>query len=470
MTPEERYHLDVFGYLVVPGLLDAGDVASVHARLEAGGDTDGWPDLYEHPVLAAYVHELCGEQACLDDPVQLPAASGQPLAGGNEPLDWKRGYGQQNEVQLCNRLVVVFVLRDEGSVRLVPGSHKSLVDTPAGVRDGTKDMGLTVPLTLAAGDVLLCVASTLHAIDGPGLLSCQFVADEMRRRHANPETDVTPPWAADLPAATRAIATPSSGGPTPTVRSDGHSCRVETAPFHPGLYRFDPDDEIDPAEFYHWDLCGHLVLRGVMDADWVAQANEALTACADRVGVGGAPHRDSPRLHGGPLASLNGLFELPAPHAAPFQRMIAHPPIVQRLTWMMGSGFRLGPTRAMVYEPDSSGLFLHGGGEPLNNRHHYAMQNGRAYCQSVNVAWQLVDADVADGGFVFVPGSHKARYPTPPGVELPDDDMGMVRGVALRAGDVALFLGAAQTHGALPWRGATQRRVALLNYRSASRS
>jgi ectoine hydroxylase-related dioxygenase (phytanoyl-CoA dioxygenase family) len=81
----------------------------------------------------------------------------------------------------------------------------------------------------------------------------------------------------------------------------------------------------------------------------------------------------------------------------------------------------------------------------------------------------LGDVDEADGGFVYVPGSHKARYPVPEGIELCTDDMGMVRHLSARAGDVVLFMGAAQTHGALPWTGAVKRRVALLNYRSANR-
>ena len=211
------------------------------------------------------------------------------------------------------------------------------------------------------------------------------------------------------------------------------------------------------------------MLPGVMDPAWLREANEALDACADRVHQGGAPHRESQRLTGTPLASLSGLFELPPPHCEPFRAMIAHPAVVQRLNWMMGSGFRLGPARAMCYEPGSSGLYLHGGGEPARSRNHYAFQNGRTQCESVNVAWQLGDVGEGEGGFVYVPGSHKARYPLPRGVELCTDDLGLVRHLTCSAGDVVLFMGAAQTHGALPWTGPGQRRAALLNYRSANR-
>ncbi len=150
--------------------------------------------------------------------------------------------------------------------------------------------------------------------------------------------------------------------------------------------------------------------------------------------------------------------------------MIAHAPVVQRLNWMLGGGFSLGHVRAMCYEPGSCGLFMHGSPEPAFGRNHYHLQNGRSYCESVNVAWQLVDTGADDGGFVCVPGSHKARYPIPERLIGLDDDLGLVRHVQARAGDVVLFMGAAQTHGAYPWTGSTSRKVALLNFKSRHRA
>ena len=41
-------------------------------------------------------------------------------------------------------------------------------------------------------------------------------------------------------------------------------------------YIRNPDSKIDPEEFYYWDLCGHLVLRGVMDPAWIADALHAI--------------------------------------------------------------------------------------------------------------------------------------------------------------------------------------------------
>jgi hypothetical protein len=34
-----------------------------------------------------------------------------------------------------------------------------------------------------------------------------------------------------------------------------------------------------------------------------------------------------------------GLYELPHPDCDPFRAMMAHPPVVQRLSWMLGHGY-----------------------------------------------------------------------------------------------------------------------------------
>ena len=68
------------------------------------------------------------------------------------------------------------------------------------------------------------------------------------------------------------------------------------------------------------------------------------------------------------------------------------------------------------------------------------------------------------GGFVCVPGSHKPRYPMPPGHGHPPS----LRHVGCRRGDLLFFLGSAQTHGVLPWRGEDQRRCVIAKYAPAA--
>jgi ectoine hydroxylase-related dioxygenase (phytanoyl-CoA dioxygenase family) len=469
MTPEQDYHLDVAGYVILKQVLPAAQRSA--------------EDLLGSEVLAQYLVGLCGEEYVLDRPPCWlePTDQNADLQGGNEPLNWARSYYQQNDVRFCQALLVLLSLDDiaegDGGFTLVPASHNSCVETPTGVLDGADDIGLTRQPALAAGDLLLCVPTTLHGMRpwtrGPRrLLACTIFAKEARRSQAVDETVTQPDWWEQMTPAQRALMRPANVGTVPMLRSDGTSLELDESglPYHPGLYRRDPTSPVDARELYFWDLNGYLVLPGIMEAEWLQAARVALDANCDRYSQGGSPSKASRRLKGTPLTSLHGLFELPSPHCDPFRRMIADPAIILRLNWMMGGGFRVGPVRAMIYEPGSSGLRLHGGSEPANSRNNYRLQNGRAWCHSVNVAWQLGDVDDGDGGFVCVPGSHKARFPVPEGIELCDDELGLVRHVTGKAGDVVLFMGAAQTHGAYPWVGQETRRVALLNYQSPHRA
>ena len=49
-----------------------------------------------------------------------------------------------------------------------------------------------------------------------------------------------------------------------------------------------------------------------------------------------------------------------------------------------------------------------------------------------------------------------------------EDELGLVRHVEARAGDVVLFLASAQTHGAYPWTGEQDRRAIFFQYKSRS--
>ena len=74
--------------------------------------------------------------------------------------------------------------------------------------------------------------------------------------------------------------------PPPTIVTDGKTTRMESGVFHPSLLKVDADSDIDYREFYFWDLNGYLVLRGVMDEEWLAAANEAVDRFEDRIQVG----------------------------------------------------------------------------------------------------------------------------------------------------------------------------------------
>lgn len=280
-----------------------------------------------------------------------------------------------------------------------------------------------------------------------------------------------PWWTAELTDIERAIFhNPNRPYPPPVVRSDGERTWLAEEPgvFHPSIFTRDPDSGIDEKEFYHWDLCGHLVLRGVMDEAWLKAANEAIDQNPEQISHGGSAAGDSSPLAGSGVgrSSLGDPWTLPDPHGEPFRRMIAGPALIQRLNWIMGSGFECMQCNGFLSGKGSSGHALHSPATPARVTNHYRQQNGRVYAEYLNVAWQLRDVTREDGGFVCVPGSHKTAYPMPDGIRTCENEMGLVKHLAMQAGDVLLFLASAQAHGAYPWQGEEHRRMIFFQYRS----
>ena len=143
---------------------------------------------------------------------------------------------------------------------------------------------------------------------------------------------------------------------------------------------------------WHFDRCGYLLIKNVMDPAWIAVARAAIDANLERIiyrGVGkqvgpcvrnhlgilcvsavlliavdattGVPVLSccfggtvpslqmdgdvtlaaipgAPTIAGTGRPDLQGLLALPAPHCEPFRKMLAHPAVLSRLAWMQGPG------------------------------------------------------------------------------------------------------------------------------------
>jgi hypothetical protein len=256
--------------------------------------------------------------------------------------------------------------------------------------------------------------------------------------------------------------------PPPVLQTDGKKTWVAASRevVHPSIYIRDPNSGIDEKEFYFWDLNGYLVVRGVMDPEWLAGANEAVDRFEERIVVGSELSGGSQSQAGTGRPLLSGLLELPEPYCEPFRRMIAHPAVVHRLTWMGGSGFRTGGATAFCAVQGTSGHALHDGNEPMSPSRGYGFKNGRSYCETVTVTWQLRDVEPGQGGFACVPGSHKTQYPMPRGIRTCDETMGLVVQPVMKAGDVLFFMDGGCTHGALAWKNPVPRRGILIKYQS----
>jgi ectoine hydroxylase-related dioxygenase (phytanoyl-CoA dioxygenase family) len=138
--------------------------------------------------------------------------------------------------------------------------------------------------------------------------------------------------------------------------------------------------------------------------------------------------------------------------------MIGHPAIVQRLNWMLGYGFRES-TEPMccVYPKGTTGGSLHGQAVCA-----FTARNGRQLLDQVNVAWALHDEAPGfgdgSGGFLCVPGSHKASYAIPRSLQT-SIDLPQVYKPPMKAGDVLLFGSVA--HGTTAWRSDWERRTTI---------
>ncbi len=496
MSNEENYAFDVAGYLHVPGVLTQEEVASLNKALDAVADSEMllgglhrelFRDLLVHPKAVWYLNQIVGHGFRLDQAPRLlgnrEGETGMTLTGGDEPRNPSEAYFQQNGRRSSQGVEAIWVLDDiaegDGGLVVVQASHKSNVETPRDLATGVDDMGLVIQPELKAGDLFLVASATLQGVrpwkDEPKRLLTYWYAGRAAIQSnpdgPNAETEALPRWADEATPAQKAVMyVPGfkNSSPPPVLNTDGEETWVEadTSVIHPSIYTRDPISGIDEKEFYFWDLNGYLVVRGVMDAEWLAAANEAVDKFQDRIVVGSELAGGSVSQAGTGRPLLPGLLDLPDPYNEPFRRMIAHPSVVHRLNWMGGSGYRTGGATVFCAVQGTSGHSLHDGNEPMSPSRGYYFKNGRSYCETVTITWQLRDVEPGLGGFACVPGSHKTQYSTPRGIRTCDDTMGLVVQPVMKAGDVLFFMDGGCTHGALAWKNPIPRRGVLIKYQS----
>jgi len=499
MSNEENYAFDAAGYLHIPGVLGKVEVAALNRAFDDATEPEGmlgWDgaprdlfrDLLIHPRLVWYLNQIIGHGFRLDQAPRLLGLRegdvGSGLAGGDEPRNPSRAYYIQNGRRSCQALKAIWVLEDvepgDGGLHVVQASHKSNVETPRDLLTGADDMGVVKQPGLKAGDLFLLADSTLHGMRpwtaaGSRRLLCYAYAGRAMIQSNGPgpgaDLDPLPQWKTELSPELRAVMhRPGHRGsnPPPVLNTDGQKTWVEDSgdDIHPSIYIRNPQSGIDEKEFYFWDLNGYLVVRGVMDQEWLARANEAVDKFQDRIQVGSELARGSQSQAGTGRPLLSGLAEFPDPFNEPFRRMLAHTTVVNRLTWMGGSGFRTGGGSVFCAVQGTSGHSLHDGNEPMSPSRGYYFKNGRSYAETVTVAWQLRDVEPDQGGFAAVPGSHKTHYAMPPGIRTCDQTMGLVVQPVMKAGDLLFFMDGGCTHGALAWKNPVARRSVLIKYQS----
>ena len=240
-----------------------------------------------------------------------------------------------------------------------------------------------------------------------------------------------------------------------------------------------PTEENPVTEYEQWlfDVQGYLHVPGALPQEQVRRMNAAIDEHHDDIHIRTAEQSldgREPRQGGQSAQGLKGtqgrgdfggyLF-WDKPWCDVFREVIAAPDILRILLGTIGPRFRLTATAGITMTKGSEGFILHGGGTPelehMREPFFHRFEDGRMYNGLMSVSYTLTDVEPGDGGFVCIPGSHKANYLCPLQVRRLEQDPGCVRHIAMKAGDAVIFT-EALTHGTIPWQGDSERR--LLRY------
>ena len=88
----------------------------------------------------------------------------------------------------------------------------------------------------------------------------------------------------------------------------------------------------------------------------------------------------------------------------------------------------------------------------------YQFKHDRMFSGMVSVSFALTDVSPGDGGFVCIPGSHKANYKCPLEVKRLELGSDLAKHVPMKAGDAVIFT-ESLTHGTRPWQADQERRM-----------
>lgn len=202
-------------------------------------------------------------------------------------------------------------------------------------------------------------------------------------------------------------------------------------------------------EKFRFDLQGYLVVKGVLSK---SECQE-LSVLADAVW---------------PRTSEDGSYRRTGAISKWGQRFLDladHPKLLPYLLDLVGSRVRLDHDYCIFMQKDASRNRLHGGPRIHESDHWYHYSDGIMRNGLTVATYALTDADIGDGGFACIPGSHKTNFLR----HLPDDvawfdrEADYVYQPPIEAGDVLIFT-EALIHGTAVWRAEHERRALLYKY------
>lgn len=148
-----------------------------------------------------------------------------------------------------------------------------------------------------------------------------------------------------------------------------------------------------------------------------------------------------------------------------FLDLADHPKVLPYLIELIGSRLRLDHDYCIFMQKDETKTRLHGGPRLYLSDHWYQYTDGVMRNGLTVATFALTDANLGDGGFKCIPGSHKTNFLRflPQDVATFDRDVDYVSQPELLTGDVLIFT-EALIHGTAPWTADHERRTLLFKY------
>lgn len=210
-------------------------------------------------------------------------------------------------------------------------------------------------------------------------------------------------------------------------------------------------------EKFLFDLNGYLIIEDVLSKDETLELSQLLN---DHQLPAIDPDTGSCEISGGGAGAEGaGFLEF----GTQFCNLLDHPKIMPALRLVLGEGFRLDHFWGAAAESGANALRLHGGVVPFNQTDHFFSRGDKLYSGLTNVAWNLRDSGGDHGGFMVLPGSHKANFPLPKEMLDREENAYGVLVPEAKAGSVIIF-SEAVLHGTAGWEASHQRQTLFFSY------
>ena len=210
-------------------------------------------------------------------------------------------------------------------------------------------------------------------------------------------------------------------------------------------------------ERFLFDVNGYLVIEDVLSTDEAAE----LSRLIDEHGL---PEVDqetgSGKIAGGGAGEVGAGF---LEWSTRLCDLLDHPKIMPALGLVLGEGFRIDHFWGSLTNKGADVLRLHGGIVPFHQTDFYFTRGYKLYNGLTNVAWNLVDSGGGHGGFMVLPGSHKAGFQLPQEMAEAEERGYGVTVPEVKAGSVTIFTEAV-LHGAAGWKASHQRRTLFFSF------